>query len=182
MQRTFRHTVPVSAVAFIMLAAVLVAVLISALAAMARPAMAQAASGLPVPRFVSLRADEVNLRAGPGVQYPVEWVYRRRDLPMEVIAEFETWRKVRDWQGTQGWVHQSMLSGKRTFVVTGDMRTVRDEPKATARAVAMAEPGVVGAFDRCRAAEDWCRVEIGAFEGWLRRVDVWGIYRGEPVD
>lgn len=182
MQRHYRPAVPLSVVGFIAMSALLVAVLILSLAAMARPVAAQGASGLPVPRFVSLRADEVNLRAGPGVQYPVEWVYRRRDLPMEVIAEFETWRKVRDWQGTQGWVHQSMLSGKRTFVVTGDMRTVRGEPKATARAVAMAEPGVVGTFGGCRAAEDWCKVEIGAFEGWLRRVDVWGIYRGEPVD
>jgi SH3-like domain-containing protein len=166
----------------IVLSAAAAAFVCGALALSAPPAAAQSASSLPVPRFVSLRADEVNLRAGPGVQYPVEWVYRRRDLPMEVIAEFETWRKVRDWQGTQGWVHQSMLSGKRTFVVTGDMRTVRAEPKATGRAVAMAEPGVIGAFDGCAPAEEWCRVTIGAFDGWLRRVDVWGIYRGEPIE
>lgn len=145
--------------------------------------MAQSgASGLAVPRFVSLRAGEVNLRAGPGVQYPVEWVYRRQNLPMEVIAEFETWRKVRDWQGTQGWVHQSMLSGNRTFVVTGDMRTIRDQASAVSRAIALAEQGVVGAFDTCRATEDWCKIEIGAFSGWLRRADVWGVYRGEPID
>jgi len=140
------------------------------------------ASGLSVPRFVSLRADDVNMRAGPGVQYPVEWVYKRQGLPMEIIAEFETWRKLRDWQGTQGWVHQSMLSGERTFVVTGDMRTVRDKPSATSRAIAMAEQGVVGAFKSCEATDDWCKVEIGAFSGWLRRVDVWGVYRGEPVE
>ena len=68
-------------------------------------------TGLALPRFVSLRADEVNLRTGPGVQYPVDWVYLRQHLPVQIIAEFDTWRKIRDWQGTQGWVHQSMVSG-----------------------------------------------------------------------
>ena len=89
-------------------------------------------SGLPLPRFVSLRAAEVNMRTGPGVQYPVEWVYRRQALPMEVIAEYGTWRKVRDWQGTQGWVHQSMLGGRRTLIVTGKVRTVRSHFTPTA--------------------------------------------------
>ncbi|HEC14175.1 MAG TPA: hypothetical protein ENI72_00310, partial [Rhodospirillales bacterium] len=79
-------------------------------------------SGLPLPRFVSLRVNEVNMRTGPGVQYPIEWVYSRQYLPMEVIAEYSTWRKVRDWQGGQGWVHQSMLGGRRSFIVTGTTR------------------------------------------------------------
>ena len=82
-------------------------------------------TGLPLPRYVSLRAGEVNLRTGPGVQYPVDWVYLRQNLPMEIIAEYGTWRKVRDWQGTQGWVHQSMVSGLRTLIITGNTRTVR---------------------------------------------------------
>ena len=82
-------------------------------------------SGLPLPRFVSLRADQVNLRTGPGVQYPVEWVYQRKDLPVEIITEYRTWRKIRDWQSTQGWVHQSMLSGKRSIIVTGKRRSMR---------------------------------------------------------
>src|SRR3990167_9515481 len=90
------------------------------LAVLAPPALAQEASqaplqasGLPLPRFVSLRAEEVNMRAGPGVRYPVDWVYKRKNMPVEVIAEFGTWRKVRDIQGTQGWIHQSMLSSNR---------------------------------------------------------------------
>ena len=75
-------------------------------------------SGLSLPRFISLRADRVNMRTGPGGQYPIEWLYRRRSLPVEVIAEYKNWRKIRDWQGTQGWVHQSMLSRHRTIIVT----------------------------------------------------------------
>ncbi|MHC8507951.1 MAG: SH3 domain-containing protein [Rhodospirillales bacterium] len=140
------------------------------------------ASGLPVPRYVSLRADEVNMRTGPGVQYPVEWVYKRVGLPVEVIAEFETWRKIRDWEGAQGWVHQSMLSGRRTFIVTSQQRTVRREPSAAAAAAAVAEPGVIGAFKECEPIKDWCEVEVGGHSGWLRRADVWGVYRGEPVE
>ena len=89
-------------------------------------------SGLPLPRFVSLRADEVNMRTGPGVQYPVEWVYKRQGLPAEIIAEFGTWRKVRDWQGTQGWIHQSMLSGKRNFIIMENSARYAVMPTATA--------------------------------------------------
>ena len=79
----------------------------------------RAASGLPLPRFVSLRSDKVHMRTGPGVRYPIDWVYKRQNMPMEVVAEFGTWRKVRDFQGTEGWMHQSMLSNKRTLAVTG---------------------------------------------------------------
>ncbi len=83
------------------------------------------AGGLPIPRFVSLRTNPINLRAGPGVRYPVDWVYVRRYLPVEVIDEFDTWRQIRDPAGAEGWVHQSMLSGKRTAVVTGSVRTLK---------------------------------------------------------
>jgi len=139
-------------------------------------------TGLPLPRFVSLRADEVNMRAGPGVQYPVEWVYHRQYLPVEVIAEYGTWRKIRDWQGTQGWIHQSMLAGRRSLVVTGAVRTVRREASSDSAAAAKAEPGSVGRVLRCSSESSWCKVEIGGHEGWLRRVDFWGTYRREAVE
>ena len=133
-------------------------------------------SGLPLPRFVSLRADEVNMRAGPGVQYPIEWVYRRQALPMEAVAEYGTWRKVRDWQGTQGWVHQSMLSNSRALIVTGKVRTIRSQQSTKAAAVARAEPGVIGALLECPQERAWCRVEVEGREGWLRSVEFWGVY------
>lgn len=137
-------------------------------------------SGLPIPRFVSLRSGEVNVRTGPGVRYPVDWVFVRQGMPVEVTAEFDTWRRIRDWEGTQGWVHQSMLSGRRAVVVMGEMRTVRQQPQSSAPAVAQAEPGVMGRLDSCEA--DWCRVDMQGIEGWLRRDEVWGVYPGERVE
>ena len=139
-------------------------------------------SGLPLPRFVSLRAAEVNMRTGPGVQYPVEWVYRRQALPMEMIAEYGTWRKVRDWQGTQGWVHQSMLGGRRTLIVTGKVRTVRSRQTTKSAPVAKIEPGVVGRLLECPQEGAWCRVDVSGREGWLRRVEFWGTYRSETLE
>jgi len=143
---------------------------------------AEKGTGLPLPRFVSLRAAEVNLRTGPGVQYPVDWVYLRQSLPVEIIAEYGTWRKIRDWQGTQGWVHQSMVAGTRTFIVTGDTRTVRRKGDAQSPAVATLEPGVIGNLLSCPDLNGWCRVEAASNKGWLRRVDFWGVLRDEVLE
>ncbi len=82
-------------------------------------------TGLPLPRFASLKTDEVNLRTGPGLRYPIEWVYKRRDLPVQIEREFEVWRLISDQEGVKGWVHQATLVGRRTFVVTGGEHTIR---------------------------------------------------------
>jgi len=154
---------------------------IAAIGAAAAADAAKKGSGLPLPRFVSLRAGEVNLRTGPGVQYPVDWVYQRQNLPVEIIAEYGTWRKVRDWQGTQGWVHQSMVAPKRTFIVTGDIRTIHRKSDPNSPAVARIEPGVIGRLIACPDVSGWCRVEVGGLAGWLRRVEIWGINRDEVM-
>ena len=162
----------------------LVRSLLTLLIALLLPSAAAAApegTGLPLPRFVSLRAAEANLRTGPGVQYPVEWVYNRAQLPLEVIAEYHTWRKVRDSQGTQGWMHQSMLDGRRTAVVMGALRTLRQKPDAEAAAVARVEPGVVGRVLECPDGSGWCRLDVDGFQGWMRRAELWGVYRTEVV-
>jgi len=138
-------------------------------------------SGLPLPRFVSLRAGEVNMRSGPGVQYPVDWVYKRRHLPVEVIAEFQTWRKVRDHQGSQGWVHQTMLGGERTAIVLGRTRTLRAEPDSNAKAVAKLEPEVIVTVTACPRDGQWCRVKATGLDGWLRRVEIWGVRKDEAI-
>ncbi len=138
-------------------------------------------SGLPLPRFVTLRANEANLRTGPGVQYPVEWVYRRKEIPLEVIAEFETWRKVRDWQGAQGWMHQSMLESKRTAVITGLTRSLRARMDANSNVVAEIDVDVVGRIVECPQAAGWCRLSFGNHDGWLRRAEIWGVYPDEAV-
>ncbi len=139
-------------------------------------------SGLPLPRFVSLRSDEVNLRTGPGVRYPVDWIYGRRDLPVEVIAEFETWRKIRDWQGTEGWVHQSMLSARRMVVVTGAQRRLRADPDEKAPLLALVDPNVMGRLLACPRGKAYCRVEVGNVQGWLKRDEFWGVYQGEYIE
>ena len=136
-------------------------------------------SELAVPRYVSLRADEVRLRAGPNITYPIEWVIRRRHLPVEIIAEFELWRRIRDPQGAEGWVHQSLLSGRRYAIVTGETRTLRRRPEPDAAAVARAEAGVIGELIECQGA--WCRMDAGGFRGWLRRAEIWGVYPNEVV-
>ncbi len=130
---------------------------------------------------MSLRAAVVNMRTGPGVRYPVDWVFRRRDYPVEVIAEFETWRKIRDWEGTEGWVHQSMLSGRRFALVAGTVRELRQEPNQDADVVARAEPGVIGELLRCGEGAPWCRLQIAGHDGWLRRDEIWGVYREEVI-
>lgn len=157
--------------------------IIFALLLLAVPAAAQTETqptGLPLPRYASLRADEVNVRTGPGPRYPVEWVFVRRNMPVEIIAEFDTWRRIRDWQGTEGWAHKSMLSGRRTVMIQGDVRTLRREATEDSPAVARAEPGVVGRLESCDAG--WCRVEVGGFEGWLKRDEFWGVYPEESIE
>jgi SH3-like domain-containing protein len=151
-----------------------------ALLALAGRAQAEG-SGLPLPRYASLRADQVNLRTGPGVQYPVEWVYQRQNLPVEIIAEYRTWRKIRDWQSTQGWVHQSMLSGGRSVIVTGKRRSLRSTADTKSAAVAEIEAGAIAELAECPTGGGWCRVEAENIKGWLRKVEFWGAYRDEVL-
>jgi len=147
------------------------------------PGVAGETSGLPLPRFVSLKSDEVNLRAGPGVRYPIDWIYTRKDLPVEIVAEFEAWRKIRDWEGAEGWVHQSMLSGRRMMVVIGrEGRVLRTSDSESSDAVAQVTPGVLGRILQCPRNRDFCRVEIGEAQGWLRRDYLWGVYKGEWLE
>ena len=143
------------------------------------PAEAASESGLPVPRFVSLRSGEINLRTGPGTRYPIEWVLTKRSMPVEVIQEFDTWRRIRDYQGSVGWVQSSFLTGRRTLLIVGETRALRAERREDSAAVAMVEPGLVGRLMECR--EIWCRAEIGGYKGWLKRTEFFGAYPDEVV-
>jgi SH3-like domain-containing protein len=156
---------------------ILIAIGGATLAAMIASTAGAADQGLPVPRFASLKSDEVNLRAGPGERYPIEWVLTRKDMPVEIVREFANWRQVRDWQGDEGWVHERMVVGKRNVVVTGPVRALHRDPDAGAPLVARAEPGVVARLLECRGA--WCRIEADATSGWVRRSDIWGVLPDE---
>ena len=132
-----------------------------------------------VPRFESLRSDRVNLRVGPGENYPIAWVLVRKEMPVEIVREFSHWLMVRDWQGTEGWVHERMLSPRRRVMVTGSTHALHRDPDSAAPVIARAEPGVVGNLLECRG--DWCRISAGNVSGWMMRNDVWGVLPGERI-
>ncbi len=146
---------------------------------------AGSASGLPVPRFVSLKADKVNMHIGPAKTYETKWLYQRAGLPVEITAEFENWRRIRDADGTEGWVYHSLLSGKRTGMVIAktpdDLVAIHEKPTPDSAVIAKLERGVVGTVKRC-AGEGWCYVSGRGFEGWIQQVRLWGVYPNEKVD
>lgn len=133
-----------------------------------------------IPRFASLRAERVNVRSGPGVRYPIAWVFVRRGLPIEITAEFEFWRKVRDWDGSEGWVHQSLIGGSRTALVTGAVRALRLAPLASSSVRFYAEPGVQGEVLSCR--NFWCEMRIAGRVGWIQQDHLWGVHPNETFE
>ncbi|MBV8061311.1 MAG: SH3 domain-containing protein [Alphaproteobacteria bacterium] len=137
-------------------------------------------TGLPVPRFASLRSEEVNMRAGPGTRYPIEWVYNRKGLPVEIVAEFDIWRRVRDPEGTEGWVHKTEITGKRMAIVTGGPRELREEPQDTAAIKAHLEAGAIGQISSCQ--RDWCKLKFDGVKGYLRKNQLWGAYPAEVFE
>lgn len=141
-------------------------------------------SGFEVPRFVTLKSGLVNARRGPSKDQPIEWQYKLQGLPVEVIAETEEWRQIRDWEGEEGWIHQNLLSGKRNLFVVGDGTgrdsALREDPEPGAPIVAMAQPGVLGIAAEC--TKDWCLLEAADHRGWIHKSLVWGVYATEEFD
>lgn len=137
---------------------------------------AKGASGLPLPRFVSIKSDAANVRRGPGPDFPLLWQYQRPNLPLEIVSEYDDWRRVRDHQGEEGWMKASLLSGARTVIVRRSAHAVnlRAVPDATGGVVALVQPGVVGTLKACKG--DWCEVEVDKYDGWLPRDQIWGVY------
>jgi SH3-like domain-containing protein len=130
-------------------------------------------TNLPLPRFVSLRAETANARRGPGLSHRIDWEFRRRGWPLEITAEYGHWRRVRDVEGAGGWVHHSLLSGTRTAVVIGSSLLPVHATQSEGSAIrAYLEPGVVAGLDRCDG--DWCRVRVERTDGWVRRDALWG--------
>lgn len=134
-----------------------------------------------LPRFASLRSDEVNLRSGPGTRYRIDWVYKRRDLPVEIEREFDVWRLIRDSDGIQGWVNQATLTGRRSFIVKNEDAILRNDPKDSASAVATLKVGVIGRIRSCEKDSDWCQIQVAGHRGYLRRTQIWGLLPAEVV-
>ena len=168
--------------------------LTAVLALATAPAAAQTTIGpetdLPLPRYVSLKTDKVNLRGGPSKDHATRWVYERAGLPVEIIAEFDNWRRIRDSDGEDGWVWHSLLSGRRTALVApwergGSPLDLTAREGGTGAIVARLEPGVVVGVEDCSG--DWCRVVADGpgrseLQGWLPQDRLWGVYPGEHVE
>jgi SH3-like domain-containing protein len=142
-------------------------------------------SGLPLPRFVSLKADKVNLRAGPTRDHDVTWVFTRAGLPVEITAESENWRRIRDSEGTEGWVYHSLLSSRRTALVAPWSKKDETFPlyasgDRSARVTAQLQPGVLGAVRSCD--KKWCRIYGDGFDGYIEQERLWGVYPDETVE
>jgi SH3-like domain-containing protein len=147
--------------------------------AAAAPALAQEKQP---PYWASIASGQAMTHTGPGRNYPNVWLYQRRDLPVRVIKKYETWRLIQDPDGAQGWMLVTMLSDRRTAIVKpGGPRPIRADRSDSAKVGYMAEPGVVGRIDKCKA-DGWCRIEIGKKDGYIRAADIWGIGQNEVVD
>lgn len=135
-------------------------------------------SGLPVPRWVSLKADRINVRRGASMEHDVLWTYRREGLPVEVIGEFYTWRRIRDQSGEVGWVKQQMLGARRSVIVTGNEPVaILERPVADAATLAVAKPGLVARLEECDGS--WCKVSAQGYDGYVARARLWGVYAHE---
>tara|TARA_B100001778_G_scaffold332855_1_gene340076 strand:- start:1165 stop:1674 length:510 start_codon:yes stop_codon:yes gene_type:complete len=150
----------------------------------AQPAAAQTQeelfnpSGLQIPRFVSLKSNKIFSRKGPGKRFPIEWVYQQKDLPVEIVQEFDVWRKIKDYEGSESWVHQGLLSGKRTAIALQDPYTqLYKKKERDTKVIGLVEKGatveLLGCFD------DWCKVEALNYKGWIEKKNLWGIYESE---
>jgi len=141
-------------------------------------------SGLPVPRFVSLKVDRVNVRGGPDKDHDVTFIYTRLGWPVEITAEFENWRRIRDSDGSEGWVYHSLLSGKRTAAVLlkskSDLAPLHASPDAKSGVTAQLQVGVMGAVKSCDGK--WCHIAGDGFDGWIEQIDLWGVYPTEKID
>jgi len=137
-------------------------------------------TNLPMPRYVSLKANEANVRRGPSLSHRIDWVFQRRDMPLRVVGEYGHWRRVVDREGMGGWVHYSLLSGNRTVIIDRDLLVIRSQPTPDAVEVAMLELGVIADLGECSV--DWCRLRAGGYRGWAPKSALFGVGADELRD
>lgn len=134
-------------------------------------------TGLPIPRYVSLKSSKGRVRRGPRRSHPIEWEFTHRDMPLEVVGEFEHWRRIQIWDGSSGWMHYSLLSGTRTVVVTGDEVPLHVTPEDDSAITAVALKDVVAKLGKC--SEEWCHIRVDRHRGWVLKSQLWGVYAHE---
>ena len=138
-------------------------------------------TSLPLPRYVSMRAESANARRGPSLDQRVDGEFLQRGLPLRITAESGQWRRVEDADGLGGWVHQALLSGTRTGLVQGETAVgLRRKAGEAAGTVALLEPGVIVRIESCEGG--WCAVTAGKFDGYLPQAVLWGVDPGEAFD
>ena len=134
-------------------------------------------SGQIIPRFETLKFNEVRLRKGPSRDHPIDWVYKLKGLPLKIISEFDDWRKVEDFDGVNGWIHRSQLSRKRVVQVISSNSEIKSKPNNDSNIIALAETGVLLNLERCD--EIWCRISKQNINGWILRDNIFGILENE---
>jgi len=138
---------------------------------------------LPLPRMVSFRSDYINARSGPGTRYPIEWIYKQKHAPVEIVSEFELWRKIKDWEGSETWVHKAMLQNQRYIKMTKQgVSNVYAKPQSDSKIIAKVENEVIGRVEKCPEQKDFCLVKFSTIEGWVSRNDFYGVYPNEIID
>ncbi len=137
-------------------------------------------TNLPIPRYVSIKTDECNVRRGPSLSHRIDWVFQRKGMPVEVTAEHGHWRRVRDREGAGGWVHYSLLSGVRNVIVTQDMLELHMSPDPATPVNARLEEGVIARLGDCDP--DWCELDAGGYSGWALKSGIWGVDPDEIRD
>lgn len=143
----------------------------------------ETSSGRALPRMVSFRSNYVNTRSGPGGRYPIEWIYKQKNAPVEIIAEYEAWKKIKDWEGSESWVHQQMLTNKRWVKITKKgTANIYAKPQATSRIIAKVEDQVIGQVEKCPEQKDFCLIKFSQMEGWVNRFDFFGVYPDEVIN
>ena len=137
-------------------------------------------TNLPIPRYVSLKVKEANARRGPSLSHKIDWIYKRQNMPLEIYAEYENWRRVRDFEGLGGWVHYTLLSGIRYVLIKNELLEMRLLPSIDAQVIAKIPQHNIATLDKCN--KDWCRIIDDGYKGWVPKNGIWGVYENELKD
>ena len=130
-------------------------------------------TNLLMPRYVSLKASEANARRGPSLSHKIDWIFKKKGMPLEIYGEYDNWRRVRDSEGAGGWIHYSLLSGVRSIIITSSMANLYRKSDQNSMIMARIEQNYIADLGTC--IKDWCEIDAGRYDGWIRKTDIWGV-------